>query len=601
MEYLHFNKKSHRRRKSKTKSRRRKTRSKSRKPRRKSRSKSRKPRRKTRSKSRRRKSRSKSRRRKSRSRKRKSKSRRLRRKSKSRKRKSKTKARRRKSKVIDNFYDLDSRLRLMQEIRKDLLPIANRKYGSQCVNNSSTAQKHLKLVELLGVGGFGNVYNACAPRPCTKNSKKFSLKLMKLDNESINKKYDKFHMDWNEYNMFKTYINDIIISGRGPNLPLFIDDFVCDKCIFQKRNDNIFVGGKYTKFETPCITIASEVAYSDLNDFLKKMENTKNLNSNSNIFILQSLLFQIMAGLYSLQKEFQIVNNDLKSGNVLVYKVKAGGYFNYNIDGIDYYIPNFGWMFVINDFGLSTCYWPFTNFNGPIENSIYNQPPNFISLGTRPGFVKNGLFQPINTRISHQIRAIKVLQLKNKGKDVKPIYDYRLEVSKPQKVFWDKNNKRSTIVSKAGTIFKNAKKSAIYDPEIHLNKSEIKMLKDLDITTTPFDLDFYNNSSVIPPIQFANDTQDAIRIFLGGGQMSVSNYHKPYPAIKKVMHNYLNDYDSGLREQVNINVSYPQEASLCSAEHFIYDFFGPGHTPKPKSDIFFMNDKITDIVASYRL
>ena len=44
---------------------------------------------------------------------------------------------------------------------------------------------------------------------------------------------------------------------------------------------------------------------------------------------------------------------DAHSGNFLYHKIKKGGYFHYNLFGIDYYIKNIGYLWIIWDFELS--------------------------------------------------------------------------------------------------------------------------------------------------------------------------------------------------------------------------------------------------------
>lgn len=71
-------------------------------------------------------------------------------------------------------------------------------------------------------------------------------------------------------------------------------------------------------------------------------------------------LFQIMVGLLALKRYFNMLHTDFHTRNILVYKVKPGGYWKYKIDNKTYYLPNLGYIFLINDFGFA---W--------IPNNIY--------------------------------------------------------------------------------------------------------------------------------------------------------------------------------------------------------------------------------------
>lgn len=61
--------------------------------------------------------------------------------------------------------------------------------------------------------------------------------------------------------------------------------------------------------------------------------------------------FQISSGLYALQKYFNMTHLDLHSDNILVKKVKKGGYWKYIINKKEYIVPNLGYVFYICDFG----------------------------------------------------------------------------------------------------------------------------------------------------------------------------------------------------------------------------------------------------------
>lgn len=64
-------------------------------------------------------------------------------------------------------------------------------------------------------------------------------------------------------------------------------------------------------------------------------------------------LFQIFVGILALQRYYGMIHSDLHSSNVLLKRVAPGGYWRYSIDGKDYYVPNMGYICIINDFGFS--------------------------------------------------------------------------------------------------------------------------------------------------------------------------------------------------------------------------------------------------------
>ena len=75
---------------------------------------------------------------------------------------------------------------------------------------------------------------------------------------------------------------------------------------------------------------------------------TKNIHSLKEWY---NAYFQITSAIYVLQSYFNMTHFDLHSENVLVQKVKKGGYWNYTIDNVNYKVPNLGYRFFIIDLG----------------------------------------------------------------------------------------------------------------------------------------------------------------------------------------------------------------------------------------------------------
>jgi hypothetical protein len=78
--------------------------------------------------------------------------------------------------------------------------------------------------------------------------------------------------------------------------------------------------------------------------------------------------FQITVAIYCLQRHFNMIHLDLHSDNILIKKVKPGGQWKYKIDGKDYYVPNYGFILYVNDFGHA---WIPNNFQSWIVRKRY--------------------------------------------------------------------------------------------------------------------------------------------------------------------------------------------------------------------------------------
>jgi hypothetical protein len=69
--------------------------------------------------------------------------------------------------------------------------------------------------------------------------------------------------------------------------------------------------------------------------------------------MLYNAFFQIITAIYTVQKQFGLQHLDMHAENILVKKIPKGGYFKYIINGIEYNVPNLGYLFVINDYGYA--------------------------------------------------------------------------------------------------------------------------------------------------------------------------------------------------------------------------------------------------------
>lgn len=80
----------------------------------------------------------------------------------------------------------------------------------------------------------------------------------------------------------------------------------------------------------------------------------KNLFNQSNIDskIIYSFFCQTLIGLLCFQKLNFMIHNDFKLENILYKKIDERVVFNYKINGQEYYIPSYGYLFMLSDFGM---------------------------------------------------------------------------------------------------------------------------------------------------------------------------------------------------------------------------------------------------------
>lgn len=183
-----------------------------------------------------------------------------------------------------------------------------------------------------------------------------------------------------------------------------------------KNNKRYYV----ERYNMPCLLLYSEVLDSDLHDYIRKSER-----------ILEhewcSYIFQIIAGLTTCQKYFNLCHNDLHIANIM-YKYTEKKYLYFEYENKIYRIHTYNKILKIIDWGRGT--YDFNNFKG--QNTIYN------SDGDAYG-------QYIHRRIN------------NKGK--KPI-DYNLSTDL---VIFGSNILNNNLFPKKGNLRKLVKKWLQYD------------------------------------------------------------------------------------------------------------------------------------------
>ena len=112
-----------------------------------------------------------------------------------------------------------------------------------------------------------------------------------------------------------------------------------------------------------CILLTNE--YANEGDLKKWLQTSRNITEWTVMY------FQVFAGLYTLQKHFDLTHHDLHWGNILVHKINNSDEFlYYKINETYFKIPNIGYLFTLWDFGFaripadnidSSPYWTFTS------------------------------------------------------------------------------------------------------------------------------------------------------------------------------------------------------------------------------------------------
>ena len=428
------------------------------------------------------------------------------------------------------FIYLSTKLRLAygKNIRKCVSFLNKLAPWEQCI------QKY-KNLSYLGSGSFANIFrekNYCG---------EYAIKLSKIDPKMVDTEYSAHDRAWHEIFILKEILYPILKKNICPNLPLLIDNFTCKKC-------KLTLGDK--KDHYPCIITIIELADGTVKNYLGHNR------SEEEIYIL---LFQIMAGLHAIQFHGQIMNYDIKKENVLIYNVYPGGVWKYIIHGKPYYIPNRGVLFVLNDFGLSRSMSP----KFPMAKS---RDEETFRLGSRYAVVSKNKFIPLN---------------------VPEKRDSNCDIVSSSKITWEDG---TTSHGAEFRQYLNDKKIAVCKPKF--SEEARKALISQKIIPDVENKNFFDHPEIVPPFEFYNDTQDVIRMIIGGKRTTQKGHHRLYETIPPQVVDSLSKYN-GKGEALKDNI-FSTDPSQVLAGYFIEKFFGG-------NDLFTTLPKNTVVLAEYNI
>jgi hypothetical protein len=429
------------------------------------------------------------------------------------------------SNLQDIYLNSSERRILSQNIKSGLTKVHKLPFGKQCIISKGKNQlsDYLTVGKLLGTGDWGNVYSGCIPEilgntKCSDTDNlRFAIKISRIKPKDLINPYSHDYSAWHEVIIMKNILTPIVENNICPNVPLLMDSFICDNCSFTLRDK---------AQEHPCVIMVTELAAGDFEQFTEKTSpSTKELYSS---------LFQIMAGLHAVQSFGQVMNYDLKSANILYLKVTPGGYWHYVIHGVDFYVPNYGKLFILNDFGVSQTFSPdFQIVLSPKEKTF--------ELGSRFAMDIEGVFSPIKTS---------------------PEYS--------EKVKWvGKNGKTTSFTSSEYFIDRSTQK--ILDSGTLLTDIQIDYLKKHNLSINPFDKSYFLQPLVIPPMEYYNDTQDVIRMFIGGNRTTQRGDHSSPKVVSLEIYKKMIPYKGSSKNADNRIFSLNTSQTL--AGRFIENFF----------------------------
>ena len=363
----------------------------------------------------------------------------------------------------------------------------------------------ITLSDTIGNGSWGSVYSAYIT---SYPHLKFAVKYAKVYPEALKTKNSS---SWNEIKILNIF-QKLIEKKYTQNLLYLIDNFTCSNPKFK----NI----EFAKNEQAekCNVMLFELATCNLTNWL---------NQPHTLLELQSCLFQIMHALHTMQKFGQIHHFDIKSANILCYRTKKGGYWKYRVLEKDYYVPNLGFVFVLADFGLAR-----------------SLSPNYIML-------KHDSDKTF--RLGHRYAVVEPNSKKFIPVDCQNQIDNDGKIIPSEMIKW-----KSGYYSYGG--------ESRSDREGHVIRTKFKSKSIKRGISKKCD---YKNALLFPPFEFYYDTQDVIRMFIGGKRNTQRGNHREFS---------LNiDFVSSLKKYKFENNSdhplFSEEAYFVLAGYFIVEYF----------------------------
>ena len=231
--------------------------------------------------------------------------------------------------VINGFYNFVKK----SDIYSDKINPENFKVNS--LNNYKLNNIHLykKIGSDSVYGSIYNVkykinskyYNLCGKIMCDKSYNREEIKILeKVTKYTLDKKTPHFPI---------MYYNGYIKKNKS----LKTDKLLLPESV--RKCDNFIIN-------------FNEMFTGDLETFIKNNKYSKNILVNS--------LEQIFISILTFHNTINKSHNDCHWGNFLYHRIKPGGYIHYNIFDKDIYLKNYGYLWIIWDYGLTH---PLNNYN----------------------------------------------------------------------------------------------------------------------------------------------------------------------------------------------------------------------------------------------
>lgn len=281
---------------------------------------------------------------------------------------------------------------------------------SRIINNKIFSRNPLNYnkisqLETLGKGVQGTVYKVCFPNVKDKCFFNLVKKITNPPRLDINKReLELINKNIFFLNLYKKDLIEIYMMNA------------CTNILNEKITQNLpyLYGYKVTKN-----------SFSYMSEFINDgtFKNWITIKERTN-HELDNAYFQIFHAAYCIYKYTEMYHDDLHWENVMILKIKKGGFFRYKVKNMTFDVPNLGYVFIVTDFGLT------------IQNSnkLYGllSDTNRISYASKWAYKANGMYRDAPFRYAKNniknaediFTSFKVFNKKLKGKPVDKFESY---------------------------------------------------------------------------------------------------------------------------------------------------------------------------------
>jgi hypothetical protein len=223
-------------------------------------------------------------------------------------------------KKLDEFknYKLNDRRELYKKVKNDI-----------------KKNQDMKVQKQIGKGVYGVVFRADI------NNNIVAVKKQYLTKENY-KSYEKY--------LTNPFDKNVLVDYKDKGNELFVDlaaSRLLGELVIQNICPHFVLNYGYSSKDDYMVMV---------NEYIENFQEIKHWEkSNHTSLEWSSVFFQILVGLFAMKDFYNMTHNDLHYSNILVQKIPKieGGYFEYKIDGVKYYLPSVGWRVYINDYGLA--------------------------------------------------------------------------------------------------------------------------------------------------------------------------------------------------------------------------------------------------------